>query len=48
MIDKLRFLNEITNADWKDAIKQIPDNSIDLVVTDPPLWYEFSKQPTKS
>jgi DNA modification methylase len=32
-------INKIYNADNKDIIKQIPDNSIDLVLTDPP--YEF-------
>ncbi len=35
------FLNKITNADWNDAIKQIPDNSIDLVVPDPPYGMNF-------
>jgi site-specific DNA-methyltransferase (adenine-specific) len=38
---KLPFLNEITNADWSNAIKKMPDKSIDLVVTDPPYGMSF-------
>lgn len=34
MLDK--FLNKIINGDCMDVLKQIPDNSIDLVVTSPP------------
>ncbi|MBR4721581.1 MAG: site-specific DNA-methyltransferase, partial [Muribaculaceae bacterium] len=30
------FLNKIINADCMDVLKQLPDNSIDLVVTSPP------------
>ena len=32
-------LNKIYNGDAYELIKQIPDKSIDLIVTDPP--YEF-------
>ena len=35
------FLNEIVNMDWKEAIKQVSDKSIDLVVTDPPYGMQF-------
>ena len=35
------FLNEIVNMDWKEAIKQVSDKSIDLVVTDPPYGMKF-------
>jgi site-specific DNA-methyltransferase (adenine-specific) len=38
---KLPFLNEITNDDWSNAIKEMPDKSIDLVVTDPPYGMSF-------
>ena len=31
-----KFLNKIINADCMDVLKNIPDNSIDLVVTSPP------------
>lgn len=31
-----QFLNKITKGDCRDLLKQLPDNSIDLVVTDPP------------
>jgi len=35
------FLNEIVNMDWKEAITQVSDKSIDLVVTDPPYGMKF-------
>ena len=35
------FLNEIVNIDWKEAITQVSDKSIDLVVTDPPYGMKF-------
>ena len=35
------FLDEVTNADWRDAVKQLPDSCIDLVVTDPPYGMSF-------
>lgn len=31
-----RYLNEIINADCMDVLKEMPDQSIDLVVTSPP------------
>jgi DNA modification methylase len=34
---------KIINADCLDILKQIPDNSIDLVLTDPPYNLDFSK-----
>lgn len=33
-------LNKIYNIDCYKAIKEIPDNSIDLIVTDPPYLIE--------
>ncbi len=39
MIDK--FLNKIINIDCIDGFKELPDNSIDLIFTDPP--YGLSK-----
>jgi len=35
------FLNEIVNMAWKEAITQVSDKSIDLVVTDPPYGMKF-------
>ena len=34
------LLNKITLGDSYELIKQIPDNSIDLIVTDPPYIYD--------
>lgn len=41
MLGAVPFLNEIVNMDWKEAIKQVSDKSIDLVVTDPPYGMKF-------
>lgn len=41
------FLNEIVNMDWKEAIKQVSDKSIDLVVTDPPYGMKFQSNHRK-
>ena len=41
------YLNEVTNLDWNDAVKQIPDNSIDLLVTDPPFGMKFQSHRRK-
>jgi len=38
------FLNEIVNMDWNIAIKQLPDKSIDLVVTDPPYGIKYKSR----
>ena len=35
------FINEVTCIDWQDGIKQVLDNSIDLVITDPPYGMKF-------
>lgn len=35
------FLNQVVCSDWKDAVKQLPDHCIDLVVTDPPYGMKF-------
>ena len=35
------FLNDIELGDALDILKQIPDNSVDLIVTDPPYGYGF-------
>lgn len=38
-------LNEIYNEDSYEAIKKIPDKSIDLIVTDPPYeWQRGGKE----
>ena len=41
MIDK--YLNKITCGDCYELIKELPDNSIDLIVTDPPYLIENTK-----
>ena len=41
LLGAVPFLNEIVNMDWKEAIKQVSDKSIDLVVTDPPYGMKF-------
>ena len=40
MIDK--YINQIINADCMDILKELPDKSIDLVLTDPP--YNISQK----
>lgn len=35
--------NVIINADCIEALKKIPDNSIDLIFADPPYWMRTSK-----
>jgi len=37
-INKLSMKNEIINTDCKTGIKDLPDNSIDCVITSPPYW----------
>ncbi len=32
------FLDKIVQGDAKDMLKQIPDNSIDCIITSPPYW----------
>ena len=39
------FINKIINGDWLEVMKDIPNNSIDLVVTDPP--YNISQDGKK-
>jgi site-specific DNA-methyltransferase (adenine-specific) len=34
-------INNVNCIDWQDGIKQVLDNSIDLVVTDPPYGMKF-------
>lgn len=35
------FINQITCIDWQEGIKQVLNESIDLVVTDPPYGMQF-------
>jgi len=44
------FLDKIVQGDTKDVLKQIPDNSIDCIITSPPYWglrgvHPFGKNP---
>lgn len=41
------FLNKIVNKDWEDAIIEVPNGSIDLVVTDPPYGMNFQSNRRK-
>lgn len=33
-----QFVNKIINADALEALKKLPDESINCVVTSPPYW----------
>jgi site-specific DNA-methyltransferase (adenine-specific) len=46
-VGRSAFLNEVTCLDWQDGIKQVLDNSIDLVVTDPPYGMKFQSNHRK-
>jgi len=35
------FINQIILGDCLEVVKDIPDNSIDLVLTDPPYGLEY-------
>ena len=37
----LPFVNQVNCIDWQDGIKQVFDNCIDLVVTDPPYGMAY-------
>lgn len=41
------YLNEPTNADWSDAVKQLPSACVDLVVTDPPYGMSYQSNMRK-
>ena len=41
MLDAAPYLNEVINMSWEEAIKHVPDKSIDLVITDPPYGIKF-------
>jgi len=41
------FINDVTCIDWQDGIKQVLDNSVDLVVTDPPYGMKFQSNRRK-
>src|SRR5690606_19665197 len=43
----LPFVNEVTCIDWQDGIKQVLDNCIDLVVTDPPYGMSYQSNMRK-
>lgn len=38
------MINEIHCCDYLELFSKISDNSIDLVLTDPPFWHRLSKQ----
>lgn len=40
--------NKIYNLDCMDGMKEIPDKSVDLVVTDPPYWHKKNQAPIYS
>ena len=37
------YINQIINADCLDILRQLPDKSIDLVLTDPPYGINMAK-----
>jgi len=39
--DMDKYLNKITQGDCLELMKDLPDNSIDLVLTDPPYGMNF-------
>lgn len=41
------FLDEPTNLDWNDALKQLPSGVVDLVVTDPPYGMSYQSNMRK-
>lgn len=41
MAEPIDFLNKIHLADCMDILRQLPDKSVDLVLTDPPYGMEF-------
>ena len=44
---KNKLLNTVTQGDCLEVMKKLPDNCIDLVLTDPPYRDEEENQPTK-
>jgi len=47
LLGTVPFLNEIVNKDWEEAIIDVFDSSIDLVVTDPPYGMNFQSNRRK-
>lgn len=47
MLGAVPFLNEPTNSDWRDAVKQLPSACVDLVVTDPPYGISYQSNMRK-
>ena len=47
MTNTIPHLNTVTNKDWRDVIADIPDNVVDLVVTDPPYGMEYQSNMRK-
>ena len=47
MLDIKDLENKIINSDCKDILKQLPDKSIDLVLTDPPYGIGYDKKASK-
>jgi len=42
-IKTIPFLNEIVRGDCVEKMKEIPDNSIAVCITNPPYNYEFAE-----
>lgn len=38
-----QFLDQVIHADCIDALKQLPDRSVDLIILDPPYWKVVSE-----
>lgn len=41
------MMNRINNIDWKIGIKEVPDKSVDMVLTDPPYGMDFQSSRRK-
>ena len=42
-MDINQYLNKVINADCMEIFKNINDNSIDLIITDPPYGVNFEE-----
>jgi len=39
-----KFINKVINADCMEILNLFPDNSIDLIITDPPYGVNFDDE----
>ena len=41
MSNEIFYINTIINDDWKNVLKDVGDNIVDMVITDPPYGINF-------